>query len=181
MAILSPPYCGTGDLLVEDSLQLLPSNLDTQKYVDAAANEMDSKLGFTYKLPLESDDNYLDSDGNPIADFPQHEKDLLRDINAKLASGRILMQTQVSADGASYHPYAKELIAEAQALLIMIANRDVLLSGLLKGDPERLSDRGPTIVNHDSHSMVEQFEENFMRGRSHIPPFTTEYIRPGSD
>jgi len=153
-------YSTEDDLLVGD-LALSPI-LDKEKFVTEAAEEIDSKLGFIYALPL------------PVA-LPNYQKLLLKGINNKLASGRLIMAVAIGGEDSTVHAYAARLVNEATQELLAIAN------GLVELDADRAVPtldeaagvRTLSIKNVDSESAVEAFATNFMNGQDY-------YWRPGT-
>lgn len=156
-------YCDTDDLLLGPLTGTLPSSVDPVKYIDLAAEQVDSRLGYSYVVPL------------PIATLPDHQKFLLKSINYKLASGRLIMAIAVATEDPAVHGYAARLIAEADLELAAIVNGDVLLTapratdtgGVAPGTDPSLEDafaRIPGATNRDASSAVTAFEENIMQG-----------------
>jgi hypothetical protein len=158
VATTAAPYCVAADLMVGNSV-MLPDSLDLDFEIQSAADDIDALLGFVYELPL---DGLL---GNEIL--------LLKSINAKMASGRILLQLFGDGDGVALHAYGLRLLAEAQDLLMQLANGAVDLSAV-RVDSTALDEvRGPAVKNYDEESGVTIFEDAFWRG-------SPSYWRPGS-
>lgn len=153
-------YSTEDDLLVGD-LALSPI-LDTGKFVKEAAEEMDSKLGFIYTLPLPGD-------------LPEYQKLLLKGINNKLASGRLIMAVAIGGEDSTVHAYAARLVQEATQELLAIANGIVELAADRAVAPAdvQAGSRTPSIKNLDSESAVEAFTNNFVNGENW-------YWRPGT-
>ena len=166
MTTFPAPYSTASDLLFSETTLVLGAGFDKQKFVTTAAEDMDAKLGFLYVLPLTPDPDLDDDAGNPLTTLPTHEQLLLKSINNKLASGRIFMTIRGSADGDRQHVYGTQLVNEAIAELMMLANGDVALSAIRKADGTQIntaSQRSPKITNHDSDSLVDGFEEMVFR------------------
>ena len=137
------PYCVPGDLLLGDVL--LPAALDKEKIIQGVADDMDAKLGFLYQLPLTS--------------LLPHEQLLLKGINAKWATARILLSLYGEGDGDSLHAYGLRLETEAQNDLMLIANGLIDLDEADRVVETGLDvNRGPTIKNRDEESGVTMFE-----------------------
>jgi hypothetical protein len=143
-------YSQVSDLLLGD---MNPGSIDLQKFVDAAKDEMDSKLGFVYDLPL-----------SPLTST---ESLLLKDINNKLASGRIILAQYVGGEDNNLHAYGASLIKEAHESLMLIANGVIDLSSGLVPTTEA-GTKTPLGVVYDEESMVTAFEETVYRG---VPTF----------
>lgn len=168
-------YSEVGDLLLGD-LVLNPS-LDKQKWVVEAANEMDSKLGWLYDLPLRPADldEEEDVDDTTWTLLPRYEVLTLKGINNKLASGRLILTLDIAGEGTNLHAYGWYLVREAQGELLLLANGEVDLTAQRTDVPasEESSSRTPGIKNYDEESLVLGFENTVMKGK----PW---YSRPGA-
>lgn len=169
-------YSGAEDLLLGD-LELGSTN--SQKFIDAAAEEMDSKLGVLYQLPLrKAGQDYTDEE-LPVAwkDLPTFQVLLLKHCNNKLASGRLILAISQSAEAPTVHAYGKALIDEAMNELYCLANADVDLSAARVTDavvaPEN---KTPGIKQYDEESLLLGFEKSVMSGSPWTPGW---YSRPG--
>lgn len=146
------PYSEESDLLTGDLL--ISSKVDKGKFVNDAAEEIDSKLGFIYVLPL-----------TPIApalDIPVHERLLLKTINNRLASGRLILTLDIADERSTLHAYGLRLVTEALQELMLIANGTVDLTAVRTNPDESttgLGSRSPAITNVDATSAVEAFYE----------------------
>ena len=140
-------YAKPGDLLIGDVT--LSSGLSRESFLRDAADEMDSRLGFVYVLP--------------IAGIQPHAITLLKMINARLASGRLLMSIAAPSEDDSVHRYGEWLIKEAYADLMSICNRTIDLVGATP-----ISDPNPvaaSIYNYDEESAIDMFENTVLRGQ----------------
>lgn len=158
-------YSSTEDLLVGDlawSPRLPPS-----KFVDGAAEEIDTKLAVLYKLPLEKD-------GLPLS-VNSWELRLLKQINNKLASGRAIMAFSVSSEDTAVHAYGSSLVREALSELMLVANGELLLDAQRVDSTVTVSamSRVPETINHDEESLLLGFENTVLKGK----PW---YSRPGA-
>ena len=111
---------------------------------------MDAMLGFVYKLPLDG--------------LLPNEVLLLKSINSKIASGRILLQLYGEGEGTALHAYGLRLLAEGNALLMKLANGDVDLTAERVDSSTINATRGPAVKNYDEESGVTIFEDIVMRG-----------------
>ena len=153
------PYVEEDDLLLGELTNTLPASIDPTQYLDMTQEEIDSKLGVLYVVPVD------------MTVLPNSQGSLLKAIHRKLTS---------HSDTAG-HAYGMQLVKEAQMELMAIANADVVLVGAERVDGEgaprgdvpdaEVADplaRVPGAKNRDALSAVETFEKNFM----------TEYILP---
>lgn len=166
------PYSTVDDLLIGD-LMVSPK-LDKNKFIAQAAEEMDAKLGFVYTLPLQA---FPVSDPAPDPNdwtaLPIHQNLLLKGINNKLASGRLILTLAVATEGSTLHAYGLRLVSEATTELLMIANMDIILDAKRLNASTTNPDRTPAVVNHDEESAVDMFE-------SVMRPGETSTWQPGS-
>lgn len=136
-------YSAVGDLLIGD----LPSPANAAKYVQDAADEIDSKLGLRYQTPIVVDD----SPANRITNLT------LKRINNWLASGRLIVAQAASAETQYQHAYGRQLIQDAEAALTMLSNGEMILPGAEFVNPTETGVSGPMIDNLDAASNVESF------------------------
>lgn len=140
-------YCTANDLLLGDLT--VSSAIDLNKVVRDAADEMDSKIGFVYKLPLPPN-------------LPQHIKTMLKMINARLATGRLILTIASPAEAQDLYRYGTHLIELAEEQLCGITTGKYALPGV-----EQIEDPTPggaRIINYDDESPFTVFEQQFMRG-----------------
>lgn len=141
-------YCKEQDLLIGDVT--ISSTLSRMSYIRDAADEMDARLGFVYELPL------------PIGTLKPHALTMLKMINARLASGRLLMSLAAPSEDDSVHRYGEWLIKQAYEDLYNLCNRSIDLVGAIP-----ITDTSPNVAaiyNHDEESAVDAFEAFVMRG-----------------
>lgn len=158
-------YSTVADLLIGD----LPIGGATnpQAFVDTAAEEMDSKLGWLYATPIAWEGG----------DGPRHEVLLLKQINNKLASGRLILTLAIAEEGTSLHAYGLRLVTEATTELMLIANGDVDLTATKAESGDVAAQPIPGVRNYDDESLLLGFEENVLRGRG--DGLRRWYTRPG--
>lgn len=106
-------YAGTVDLLVGDIP--LGGALDPVKYVNDAADEIDSKIGFRYTTPV-------NSTLRPVTL-------LLKRLNAHLATGRLVLAATISAEDERLNAYGQSLVDEVMLTLEAIASGELPLPG----------------------------------------------------
>ena len=139
-------YCSSGDLML-GSIPL-PAYLDTDKAVEDAADEIDSKIGLIYETPVEVLDTNKVS--RPVKLF-------FKRTNAMLASGRLLLAIASPEEQRSLHAYAYSLVKEATDALTAIASGEVQLDIPLLNPDSTVAVTAPQIDNLDSESNVEAF------------------------
>lgn len=141
-------YCEVKDLLIGD----IPTGggLDPVKYVNDAADEIDSKIGFVYVTPITS--------------IVRPVVLLLKRINAHLASGRMILAATISAEGDQLNAYGQSLVADSMLAIEAIASGEILLPGAtINTDVIPPIDplapvSGPLLIsNLDTVSRVESF------------------------
>lgn len=150
-------YCEVKDLLVKDNGMMFSPTFDFQLFIMSAAEEMDGMMGEIYDLPLAG------SVGGWTT-LPLYQQLLLKQINVKLASGRILLTLNASGDTRALHVYGQRLIDEALAMLQPIINGDVVLDA--PGKNEEIRSNSPLIAHHDTESLVDSWEHLVHRGES---------------
>ena len=161
------PYCATADLLLGQLETRLPAEVNMSEYISIVADEIDARLGFLYEVPFET---------VGVNALPPHQVKLLKSINAKRASGRIIMAATIASEDSVVHQYAMYLMQEADIELAAIANGDVRLSAPPIGpdglpleptdDPE-MDDplaRIPGAVSRDLYSATAAFEATVYQG-----------------
>jgi phage gp36-like protein len=140
-------YCTTVDLLIGD----IPTSteLDPAKYVNDAADEIDSKIGFVYDTPID-----VNSVPRPVAL-------LLKRLNAHLASGRLILAATILSEDARLNAYGQSLVDQVQAALQQIVEGKVPLAGVDMNDEVPQIQRTAKILssNHDPESAVDAFYE----------------------
>ncbi len=162
------PYSAVGDLFLGDTI--LGSGVDPQAFVDGAADEIDSKIGWLYVTPVDLDGDALAMP--PIPVLPRHEALLLKGINNKLASGRLILTLDIAGEGTTLHAYGARLVKEAMDELLLIANGALDLSAPRVAIPDADAvNRSPGVVNLDEESLLIPFYQTINRN-----PW---YARPG--
>lgn len=145
---------------------LLPAGFNKVKYINEATDEIDSKLGFIYQLPLVGP-------GEPPAALPPHEVLMLKVISNKLASGRLIMDVAMAGERQSVHAYGRRLVDEATNDLMLLANGVVDLHAVrLDSAVAQEASKLPSIQNVDEESLLLGFENTVLRSE----PW---YSRPG--
>lgn len=142
-----PAYCVVGDLLV--GKVPLPAYIDPQKYVDDAADEIDTHICQLYLTRVDVTDPTTTS---------RVAKLFLKRINAHLASGRLLLSVAAPEEQRQLHAYAASLVAESLEALEGVESGEYLLEGALPADGlTEVPQSMPMISNLDEESQVEAF------------------------
>lgn len=149
-------YCSSTDLMLGDMLFSPGFNADT--WIDRAADEMNAVLGRIYALPLPA----LSTTSGLI----------LKQTNALIASGRIVLDKAISSESETLHAYGKALLTEGQTQLESILNGEIVLPGLVRIGSTADNGSGPSIRQADSESPFDAFNKTVMGGDSW-------YWRPG--
>ncbi len=141
-------YSAVTDLMVGDIP--LPSYLSPQKYVDDAADEMDSHIGFLYQTPID----ITDVETNPVS---RPVRLLLKRISVHLSTGRILMAIAAPTEDSTVHAYGYHMVKDALDALKSISDGAIALDGATSMSTETNATTAPLISNLDPESMVEAF------------------------
>jgi hypothetical protein len=142
-------YSVVGDLLLGNipATQLVP-----QKFVNDAADEVDSIIGFKYTTPIDM------SDLGPVV---KPARLLIKRVANWLASGRMILAADAAGEDVQLHAYGEKLVNDATMILMAIASGEVLLTGAVPiDDPDAATPgllRAPQIANVDPESIVEAF------------------------
>lgn len=159
-------YCGVNDLLIDQ--QMYVGSQEPGRYVQSAADEMDAKLGYVYVVPIVA---------------PPNQMLLLKGINARMASGRLIMSRAAASQDSAVHAYALFLVKSAENDLMALANGVVDLTAPkvdVDGNPigsvedpteDDTYARIPTGWNPDRTSAVTLFEKNIMVGSRESEPW----------
>lgn len=160
------PYSEVEDMLLGQTA--LPKGLDPQKYVDDAADEIDSAIGFTYVTPVDM------SDTSPVI---RPVRLLLKRLNNHLATGRFITAISSNSQRTDLQPYGASLIREVLLVLQQIQNGDLTLTGAPLLPPPAgqtdLPQTGPLIANVDSESQVEAFYDRIANPYYSFTPWQT--------
>lgn len=141
-------YSTTQDLLTGDLR--LPDYISAQKFVDDAADEIDSRIGFMYATPVNIPNLLAVPRLRPVAL-------LLKRLNTFLASGRLIMATDVSGEKGRVHNYGLTLVRDANLALDNIVAGKVPLN-IPPADPDSpFASTGPSQYNKDPESNVDAF------------------------
>lgn len=140
------PYSEVKDMLTGPIP--LPRSLDPEKYVQDAADEIDTQLGFTYETPIVAVEGAV---------LPKPVSLLLKRINNLIASGRVIMAAAGPSQDTAVNAYGRSLVVEGQAALASIAKGAIVLEGAVRLPSDSLEMQGPRITNAETGSNVDAF------------------------
>lgn len=141
-------YCEVEDLLLGN----IPVPSTAGKYVQQAADEMDSHLGLQYVTPVVLDE------GNP-KQRPGFL--LLKRINSWLATGRLVLALDAGGEDDQLHQYGKKLVDDCMKALEEIVSGNIQLPGAEPVNPDAGSSNGPVASFADDQSLVEGYAAVF--------------------
>lgn len=142
-----PAYCAVTDLLV--GKVPLPPYLDAEKYVDDAADEIDTKICQLYETRVDVSESAATS---------RVAKLFLKRVNAHLASGRLLLSVAAPEEQRQLHAYAWSLVTQALLALEGVESGEYILEGALPAEGlVEVPQSQPMISNLDAESSVEAF------------------------
>lgn len=133
-------YSEVTDLLVGD--MTIGGGVDKDRFVQDATDEVNSRLGFVYVLPL---------DPAPA----EHITLMLKRCANLIATGRLILAVASGGEDTALHAYGESLLREGQNLLEAIACGQVDL-GAAKV-PVHTDGNAPIITQADSVSAVDAF------------------------
>ena len=144
-------YCANSDLLLSSNLPM-PTGLDKSKFVQDAADEINVAISNLYKVPVAF---LLPTDQAKYAATIT----FLKQLNARLATGRLIMAIDAVGQNQSLHAYGLFLLKEVQGILQQIKDREIVLEGapVTENDPHQYDAPGPRIYQKDEVSGVESF------------------------
>lgn len=125
---------------------------DATHWLDAGADEIDSKIGFVYATPV------VLSEAIP-AQRPGAL--LLKKINSWLAMGRAILAASTGNSDDQLHQLGEYYVREALAALDAIASGQITLVGAELVNEQEDQSTGPMIANLEEDSLVETFDSVF--------------------
>jgi len=161
-------YCSPTDLLIGDIP--VSGELNPAKYVQDAADEIDSKIGFLYTTPIPVDAS--SGTARPVVL-------LLKRINVHLASGRLILAATIPAENERLNAYGRSLVREAEDAIEAIASGQIILDGVLAGGFALPRKAVPLISNGDLESSVDAFYDRVVNPnyqfQSPYRPYRADY------
>jgi phage gp36-like protein len=143
----SSVYSTVANLLLGDLP--VPLEVGRQKFIDDAADEVDSILGVRYITPIDVTEG---------SDVPRYARLMVKRAANHLASGRLIMALAIGGEDNALHAYGYSLVQNALKWLDSIACGDFDIPGaVLNEDTQNFTSRGPKIGNVDASSGVENF------------------------
>ncbi len=144
-------YCETTDLLLSGDLPL-PQGVSRQSYVDLASDEIDMMISRYYKTPVVF---------GTTAEQEKYKSTmlLLKHINIKLATGRLILAIDASGEDRAVHAYGSSLVLDAMKLIQAIVDRDIVLEGASgnTNEPNEIVTARASVFQLDPTSGVEDF------------------------
>lgn len=143
-----PAYSTPDDLLIA---QLRVDDPDKIKYVNEAADDIESRIGHIYETPLTFDTSVPQERAASL---------VLKRLNNNLASGRIILAYTMPSEDKQLNAYGQYLVQDAEETLELIASRQVVLYGpiqIVLPNTEVVTGAALGISNVDSSSRVDDF------------------------
>jgi phage gp36-like protein len=145
------PYCEVQDLQTGNIPAPSAPNKTLEKYIEEAADEIDSHIGLRYSTPVVADETPVT---RPV-------KLLLKRLNAWLASGRFILAADSGGEDDQVHQFGLYLVTQALAALEAISSGKIVLPGIPLVEEEDSKETGPLAAFQDSESQVEGFASVF--------------------
>lgn len=134
---------------------------NAQRFVDDAADEIDSVVGVRYTTPLNI--SILTSPpGTGSFVLTRPSALIIKRVSRMLSTGRLLMGVHAASEEDGIHEYGKALVNEALAWLVQIRNGEVQLDGAEPVLDANVA-AGPVTVNYDATSGVDAFYDRVMK------------------
>jgi phage gp36-like protein len=136
-------------------------SIDRTKFVDDAADEVDSYLGYRYLTPINM------TDSGPVS---RPARLIIKRIANHLASGRLLMAQTAHMEDDRVHAYGSQLVVNALNALEQLSAGSPPLEGaiLINTEDADFANVGAAVVNVDPESPVE-YVYKFLRGETDYP------------
>lgn len=165
---MASTYSTVSDLLKGDLPS--PAYVSEQKYVDDAANEIDSYVGYVYATPLDVTDS---------STMLRPARLMIKRIASHLSTGRLILAIAVASEDDRLHAYGQKLVDESIEALKMIRDGELQLEGAetVGGVDVPVPATGPMIANLDQWSPVEAFYAEVGKSVTAYP----EYYRVAGD
>lgn len=164
-------YSDIDDLILGELAK--PDNEFCNKYIQDAADEIDSKLGFIYVTPI----------AISLTDPAVRAGALLiKRISIFLSSGRLVLANAASREEQYLNAYGASLVNDATKALDALASGTMPLPGATLLDSADKGTSGPIIANVDTQSNVESFytfASDPSPSRFYPDPYTAGQIFPG--
>lgn len=169
-------YSTVDDLLIGD--MPVAMSFSKQKFVNDAANEVDSIIGVRYVTPVDVSPPPPDGTG-PL---PRHASLFVKRAANHLASGRLILALAAGGEDQALHAYGWSLVKGALDALNQIASGQYDLPGadpLPTDQDTRVT--GPQLGNVDASSGVEAFYGYVAPRLPYYPPLVQcgPYWAPG--
>ena len=138
-------YSETTDMLIDSAL-FSGTSWDPQKFVDDAADEIDSHVGGIYDTPLDT------------TSMDRASSLLIKRISNHLATGRYLIAATGLNEHGQVDAYGLSLVKSSLEALAALADGSVPLRGLSPSDDDAVVPRGaPAVRQQDPESATAAF------------------------
>lgn len=158
-------YCDADDLLIGSVP--VHSDVDPNKYIKDATNEIDAALGSRYTTPFDLTDASL---------LKRHSRLLIARICVHIASGRLVLALAIPGEDSQPNAYGMMLLKQGLDALNVLASGEATLD--LTTEEELIDTSAPLIYNTDSESSVEAFYDR-VANPNYEYPCTDQYTDPG--
>lgn len=145
-------YCSEGDVTFHFAKVRLPAEISMVDAISIGSDEMDSYLGYRYVVPIPV---------NASDPTKAYGTQLLKTICAQLVAGRIIVSVAAGGEKSKTHDYGRYLIDNAHKSLCEIKEGKLNISFAAANTEEQARTQGPTIINGDRYSLVDQFYNEF--------------------
>ncbi len=133
-------YSTDADLLIGD---ITYDTGTTDRFRVIAKNEIDSKLGWLYVLPLTG--------------ITSHITLILQNIESHIATGRLILDRAAGGEDSALQAYGASLLKEGQDDLMMIMSGMLVLTGAQRIASEAAEGNAPSIIEGDMTSGVDAY------------------------
>jgi phage gp36-like protein len=135
-----------------------PSYINEQKFVNDAANEIDSYVGYVYATPL---------DVSEQSTMLRPARLMIQRVASHLSTGRLILAIAAGVQDDRLHAYGQRMVDESIETLKMIRDGELPLAGAepVEGVENPIPESGPMIANIDTYSAVEAFYAEMARPR----------------
>lgn len=144
---MASTYSTTTDLLLGD----LPISMSVnkQKFVDDAADEIDSIIGVRYQTPIDVSDT---------SQVPRYARLFIKRVANNLATGRLILAVAAGGEDSQVHAYGWSLVQSSLDALKQIADGTYDIVNAAPTDPNQSTRvTGPVIAGGDATSGVDAF------------------------
>lgn len=143
-------YCQPDELLIGKIP--LPRGTTAEAVIGSAANEMDLYIGRRYSIPVVVDTSVPEQRADAL---------FLANVNAQLASGRLITSAASGGEHDAVHAYGRMLLSTALKALKDIQDGKFNLTSATPLPSEARRTQGPLLMSKDKFSMVDAFYDSY--------------------